>query len=179
MTILDMIKQTRNVPGFQARELEGRALEELLEAVRHTPSAANTQPWEIYLVREPRLRGELDACLMDPMMTTEIGGAAVSGAPAAVVMAMDAKRAGARTGRVGEALLGIQDTAVAVAHLRLAAAERGIGTCWIREVRLEAVSRALNLPRGQSAVALILLGYSDGDPEAAPALPVSDFIHVR
>jgi len=125
----------------------------LLETVRWTASAANVQPWECILVQEPQRRLQLESCLLDPFLRPIAPAGFLERAPIVLVIAVDRKRAAARHAEIGERLLAVQDTAVAIAHLRLAAAEQGLGSTWIREVGLARVAEVLELPRGWTAAA--------------------------
>ena len=178
MDILDVIRATWDVAAFRDEPVDEATLRDVLETLRWTPSAANTQPWEVYVVQDPERKRALDRCLLDAMMTAATGGTDVSEAPAALVLALDVKRAGARYGEIGRSLLGVQDAAVALAHLRLAAAERGLRTRWIREVELNDAARALGMPRSHRAVALIVLGWGDPPDGGAPVMPVDDWLHL-
>lgn len=57
--------------------------------------------------------------------------------------------------------------AIAVEHLCLAAAEKGIGTCWVCNFDVERCRKVLDLPYGIIPVALIPMGYSAD--ESTPA----------
>ncbi|HUV07422.1 MAG TPA: nitroreductase family protein, partial [Spirochaetia bacterium] len=173
----ELLEKTRDHASFESRDVDPALLDSLWAAVRATPSAANTQPWEVYLVRDSELKSKLDHCVLDPMLRTERGGAAVSRAPVAIIVAYDRKRARARFGQTGESLFAIQDTAAAVANLRLAAAEKGLATCWIREVDLERLSASLSLIQSVKPVALLTLGYSQEIKEEPPLLPVEEWLH--
>ncbi len=51
------------------------------------------------------------------------------------------------------------DAAIAMDHLILAAAEQGLGTCWIGAFDPEAAREVLGLPEGILPVAFTPLGY--------------------
>lgn len=178
MKLVELITKTRDCESFEERAVDPELLDALWEAVRLTSSAANTQPWEIYLVRDGRTREKLDGCVLEAMLRSGAGGNPVSRAPLSVVVAFDRKRAAARFGQVGEALFAVQDTSAAVTHLRLAAAGQGLGTRWIREVDLEQVAAALGCPPGIRPVALLTLGYPREAGQEPPLLAVADWLHT-
>lgn len=62
------------------------------------------------------------------------------------------------------------DCALAAAYFMLAAADRGLGTCWIAQggfIRDPEVLKDLGLPDGHQLAAPIILGY----PKAVPPMP--------
>jgi len=103
-------------------------------------------------VQEPHRRLQLESCLLDPFLRPIAPAGLLERAPIVLVIAVDRKRTAARHAEIGERLLAVQDTAVAIAHLRLAA-EQGLGSAWIREVDLARVAEVLELPRGWTAAA--------------------------
>lgn len=62
------------------------------------------------------------------------------------------------------------DCALAAAYFMLAAAERGLGTCWVAQggfIRDPEVLKGLGLPEDHRIVAPIILGY----PKSIPSMP--------
>jgi nitroreductase len=178
VNITDLVKMAWDCDTYDDRPLPVGRMLELLETVRWTASAANVQPWECILVQEPQRRRQLESCLLDPFLRPAAPSGRLERAPVILVVAVDRKRASARHGEIGERLLAVQDTAVAIAHLRLAAAEQGIGSAWIREVELARAAEVLELPRGWAAVALLSFGFSRRLPSAAQGMAVSDWTLV-
>ena len=58
------------------------------------------------------------------------------------------------------------DVAIAIEHLCLAAAEQGLGTCWVCNFRVQLCQELFNLPDEWYPVAIIPIGYP-----ATPAIP--------
>ncbi len=51
--ILSTIKQRRSIRSYKEGDIEKEKLDVLLEAIRWSPSWANTQCWEVVLVNDP------------------------------------------------------------------------------------------------------------------------------
>lgn len=51
------------------------------------------------------------------------------------------------------------DVAIAIEHLCLAAAEQGLGTCWVCNFRVQLCQELFNLPDEWYPVAIIPIGY--------------------
>ena len=60
------------------------------------------------------------------------------------------------------------DAAIVADHLILAAANLGLGTCWIAAFNVEAARSALQLPDEVEPVIFTPLGYPEGDPFTEP-----------
>jgi nitroreductase len=59
------------------------------------------------------------------------------------------------------------DVAIAVDHMTLAAAEAGLGTCWVCNFNSMDLAKILNLPKGTEAAVMLPIGYpaEEGDPD--------------
>ncbi len=178
MELVELIKKCRDTEEYSEEKLSAEKLLSLLEVVRWTPSAANIQPWEVYIIDDQQLREELDGCLLDPLLRDSEKGNTISSAPAVIVMALDRKRARARFGSQGEEFYALQDTAAAVNNIRLKAAREGIGSTWHREVKLNKVAEVLKLSALIKPVALLTLGYPIRRMEFPPPLFLNQLVHV-
>lgn len=176
--VTELVKLAWDCNSYDKRPLGVERMLGLLETVRWTASAANVQPWECIFVQDPQRKQQLEGCLLDPFLRALPAAGRLERAPLLLVVAVDRKRASARHGEIGERLLAIQDTAVAIAHLRLAAVEQGIGSTWFREVDLVRVVEVLELPRGWAAVALLSFGFPERPASAVQGMAVSDWTRV-
>ncbi len=50
MNVFDAMKSRKSVRAFLNKEVEREKIERILEAARHAPSGANTQPWQVAVV---------------------------------------------------------------------------------------------------------------------------------
>ncbi len=60
---LELIKKRRTIRQFKPEEIPDRVLLKLAEAGRLAPSAANLQPLEFVLVKDPEVRRKIFPCL--------------------------------------------------------------------------------------------------------------------
>ena len=60
------------------------------------------------------------------------------------------------------------DIGIAMEHLILAAADRGLGTCWIGAFDEQIAKEALGVPENVRVVASTPLGYPDESPGPRP-----------
>jgi nitroreductase len=154
MSFLDLIRKRYSVRAFDPRPIEREKLLAVLDAARLAPSACNFQPWRFLVLRDPTNRAALAECYPRDWFRA---------APAVIVCCLETARAWRRAdGKVH----GDIDVAIAVDHLTLAAAEAGLGTCWVCAFDAVKASKILSLPDGIEPIALIPIGYpaSTGTP---------------
>ncbi len=159
---MDLVRSRASVRRYDPRPVPLEAILSAVEAAHLAPSAENTQPWRLVVVR-------------DPASLERLGRAAFSGiyfpsrfaARAPVIVALCASRA-----RLIQVKAPYQlDCGMAGEHLVLRAAEQGIATCWIGWFHRRRTRKALGAPPLVQVVALISMGY--------PATPVTQRRRVR
>ena len=110
---------------FSARKYTNEAvskqdLDYILECVRLAPSACNRQPWKFILVKSEEAKTKLRECYNRDWFTT---------APMYIICMKNPEENWIR--KDDDKAHGDIDLAIATEHLCLAAAERGLGTCWV------------------------------------------------
>jgi nitroreductase len=77
-----------------------------------------------------------------------------------------------------ESTIMLCDVAIAFEHLVLAAANFGLGTCWIGRLgRDETIKRVLKIPDHVSVVAVTLLGYPHETPSPKDRKNLTEIVH--
>ena len=147
-----------------SRPVTDRHLRAVLEAARLAPSAENAQPWRFVVVRDPavrrRLVEEAFGGIYRPTRRIE--------APVYLVLC-GVRGAVDLAGRaLGHASYTHTDCGIAGEHAVLAAAEIGLGTCWIGWFDRRRARRLLGVPAGVDLVALIALGWPADAPRPVP-----------
>jgi len=138
-----------------------------LEAARLAPSACNRQPWRFVMVDEAEKR----RAIYETCRLPGISHAWWRDVPLFVALCADLDLI---THRVAPAISGVPyyliDLGIAGEHFVLAAAERGLGSCWIGWFSEKAVKKVLRIPRRIRVPSLIALGYpADGQAPPGPA----------
>ncbi len=154
MDFNEVIARRRSIRKYKADPVPDAKLRKLQEALRLAPSAANRQEYAFIFVRDARKRQQIAA---------EAGHQDFLG-QAPVLMA-----AVCEPGRAF-------DVAIAVDHMILAAANEGLGTCWVGWFEREPVKRVLGIPDSKDVPILVPIGYADEVPEARPRKPLGDLI---
>ena len=71
------------------------------------------------------------------------------------------------------------DAAIATEHICLAAAEQGLGSCWVCNFDPDILKQALHLSPNQYPVAIVSLGYVKQSPEKhSPRKEISEIITI-
>jgi nitroreductase len=172
---LKLCRARKSVRRFADRAVEREKIELCLEAARRAPSADNLQPWRFIVFDDPEKKAQLAAAVFR-------GAYALSKrlAHAPVLVGLLIKE-NLLVNKVAGAIQGTQwqlvDAGIGGEHFVLAAAEQGLGTCWIGWYDGRALIKHLGLRgRGYKPVALIALGYpaSNVSPSERPRKPLPD-----
>ena len=71
------------------------------------------------------------------------------------------------------------DIAIAVEHLCLAAAEQGLGTCWVCNFDTPRCSEVLGLPENLEPAVLIPVGYAEDEPTEKKRKPLNEILTLK
>ena len=173
MDLYETIAARRSVRKYRPDAVADAVLERVLDAGRRAPSGHNRQPWRFVVVREESRRKALaeaaaphNAFIAEaPVVLAFLGFLASDGAPAP-----DARTRGSWTWDMYVRY----NVAIAAAHVTLAAAAEGLGTCWINNYDEERVRAILKIPEEYALVCLMTLGYAAEEPKAKPRLPLAE-----
>jgi nitroreductase len=174
---MDVIKERRSVRKYEETPIAAEMLNTLLEAVMWAPSWANTQCWEIIVIKDPTVKAQLQTTLPpkgQPATT------AVVQAPVLLAVCAKLKSSGYYKGEVttkfGDWFM--FDLGIACQNLCLTAHHLGLGTVMVGLFDQDKAKAILNVPEGYELVLLIPLGYPAKKSSAPSRRPVSEFTHV-
>jgi nitroreductase len=158
-TFLELVKSRQSDRAYDpSRPVEQEKLDYLLEAARLAPSACNAQPWKFIVVTDPELRQKAAEAVADK--TLGMNHFTLQAPVLLVMVEESANFTSSLGGIVKQKHFPHIDLGVAVAHLTLAAAEQGLGSCivgWFNEKKMR---KLLNIPSSKRPVLVITLGYS-------------------
>jgi len=147
MDVMDAIRSRKSVRAYLDKPIEDEKLNTVLEAGRLAPSASNRQEWRFVIVRDAGTRKKLAAVA---------GGQAFVGeAPVVIVACAVTDGHVMKCGQLSYPI----DVAISLDHITLAAAEQGLGTCWIGLFDEQKVKELLEIPEQVRVVELMPLGY--------------------
>ncbi len=126
---LKLCRRRKSVRRFADRPVEREKIELCLEAARRASSADNVQPWRFLVFDEPQKKAELvDAIFRGAYAFSK----QVAAAPVLVCLLIKENvLVNKVAGTVQGTQLQLVDAGIGGEHFVLAAADQGLGTCWI------------------------------------------------
>lgn len=165
MDFHELIRVRRSIRGYKPDPVEDDVLHRVLGAARIAPTAANLQPVDLIVVRDADARSRLKTVYAHEWFFS---------APAIVVGCVDPARAWTRSDGFCSAEM---DLAIVMDHLILAAANEGLGTCWVVAFDEARARDVLGVPPGIRVVAMTPLGYPSAEPRPFTRKRLDDFVH--
>lgn len=154
MEFMDVVPKRRSIRRYRADPVPDALVERLLEAARLAPSGGNRQPWHFVVVKNSEVRRSLGL----PNWAAE--------APVVIVVCTESSLP--------------TDAAIAFEHILLAAADTGLGTCWMGLWgHGDLVKRALGIPDTVRVLGATPLGYPDEIPAPKPRKSLPEIVHYE
>jgi len=173
--VIKAIKERRSVRNFKKDPIEEEKISQLLESIRWSPSWANTQCWEIVLVRDPNIKKELQETLPKGNPARD----AVYKAPILFVICAQLRKAGYYKGsaptKFGDWFM--FDLGIATQSLCLAAHSLGLGSVIVGLFEHNKAKEILNVPEEYEVVVIVPVGYPEKIPSAPKRREVKEFVH--
>jgi len=172
---MDIVKGRRSIRRFEDKAVPEDQLNTVLEAVQWSPSWANTQCWEIVVVRDPVVKEQLQAAVP----ATNPAFKSMVEAPVVLVLVAKLQSSGYYKGQVttkfGDWFM--FDLGIAAQSICLAAHKLGLGTVIAGLFEHEKAKAVLGVPAGYELVALIPMGYAAKDSAAPKRREIGEFTH--
>lgn len=146
---LQLASDRYSVRSFDSTAVNRDIIDKILQAGRLAPTAVNSQPQKIYLVKSPEAMAKLRT--ISPCMY---------GAPHCFILCYDDARV-CRRGENGN--YGDIDVTIVLTHMALEAADLGVGTCIVGYFDPAGLSAEFNLPENIHPVLLLPFGYPAAD----------------
>ena len=152
-----LVNKRQSCRDFNDKPIDKETLDKIVSLGLLAPSACNSQPWKMYVVREENKLSEVARTLQDMMMNKFTNKAK------AFIVLSELQA----TLKLGSSLKFDRnhfvkyDIGQICAYLTLAAESLGVSSCiigWINEKDLKA---AISMPEDQKCSIVIALGYSD------------------
>lgn len=170
---LELAAARRSIRKYKPDPVSREDLDLCLEAARLAPSACNSQPCRFIVIDEPALKEKFCAAAFSGVYSACRFAAA---APAIVAVVADRGKVTAWLGnQVQDTNFRLVDIGIAAEHFVLAAAERGLGTCWLGWFSARGAAKALGLGAGKKVEILISVGYPAESPAPRPRKPREEY----
>jgi len=167
MDFLSLSQQRYSVRAYKSNPVEASRLQQVLEAARMAPTAANRQPFQLIVIHTDGRQAELKRLYYREWF---------SQAPLVIGICAIPEMAWVR--RDGKNYADV-DATIAMDHLILAAADLGLGTCWVAAFDPAAAREILRLPDGVEPIAFTPLGYPADQSRPKERKPLSELVRYE
>jgi nitroreductase len=173
--LMEVIKARRSIRKYEEKEVPEELLNQVLEAMRWAPSWANTQCWEVIVIKDSATKQHLQETLAKGNPAAK----AVVEAPLLLAICGKLESSGYYknevTTKFGDWFL--FDLGLATQNLCLAAHDLGLGTVVVGLFDHDATKSILGVPAGYELVTLIPLGYPAKVSSAPKRREIGEFTH--
>lgn len=167
MEFRELIKKRYSVRAYKPDPVGEDKLQQVLEAARLAPTAANRQPFQLVVIHTAGRQAELQRIYPREWFTK---------APLILCACAIPAQGWVRTD--GKPYTDV-DVAIAMDHLILAATSLGLGTCWIAAFDPAAAREVLGLPDGVEPIIFTPLGYPADRLGTKKRKPLSDLVRYE
>lgn len=159
MNFLELVKIRQSDRAYDiSRPVEQEKLDYIFETVRLSPSACNAQPWKFIVVTDPELRKQTAAAIAEK--TLGMNHFTFQAPVLIIIVEENANFTSRAGGFVKQKHFPDTDLGIAAAHLTLAAAEQGLGSCILGWFDEKKIRQLLDIPNSKRPMLAITLGYS-------------------
>jgi nitroreductase len=168
MEYTELIAARYSVRAYRPDAVEDEKLQTVLGAARLAPTAANRQPFQLIVIHTAGREEEIAKIYHRPWFVQ---------APLVIAVCAISSQAWVReSDRFNARLI---DAAIVADHLILAAANLGLGTCWIAAFNVEAARSVLQLPDEAEPAIFTPLGYPADQPGSKIRKPLSELVRYE
>jgi nitroreductase len=165
MDFQELIGKRYSVRAYKPDPVEKEKLSRVLEAARLAPTAANRQAFRVVVIPTKGREEELRRVYSREWFTQ-----------APLVLAVCALPAEGWVRKADSWNAAEVDATIAMTHIVLAAAEEGLGTCWIAAFDPQAAREVLGLPPDVVPSAFTPLGYPADSLPPKKRKPVAEVV---
>jgi nitroreductase len=172
---MEIIKGRRGIRRYQDQEIAQKDLNQVLEAIRWSPSWANTQCWEVIVIKDSVIKQKLQEILSTGNPATQ----AIGEAPVVIALCGKLECAGYKKGqpttKFGDWFM--FDLGIATQSLCLTAHNLNLGTVIVGLFDHNKAKDILRVPEGYEVVAFVPLGYPTQEVSPPPRKEIGEFVH--
>lgn len=169
MTFADLARARYSVRAYQPDPVPDDLLAAVLEAGRLAPTASNRQPFRIVVIHTAGREEALGRVYSRPWFVA---------APIVLAVCSVPSEAWARVNHDGRSYADV-DAAIAMDHMVLAAADVGLGTCWVAAFDPAAAREVLGVPDEVEPLLFTPLGFPADRPKAKDRRSVEELVRYE
>jgi len=154
MDFTSLVQKRYSVRAYKPEAVEEEKIDQILEAARFAPTAANKQPFKIIVTYPEKREDELRRVYSADWFVQ-----------APVVICICVIRGQSWVRKEGKDY-GDVDAAIVMDHIIMQATELGLGTCWIAAFDPQAAREVFQLPENIEPVIMTTLGYPADSPRS-------------
>jgi len=167
MDFSELIQHRYSVRAYKPDPVEEDKLQQVLEAARLAPTAANRQPFRLIVLSTVNRQADLRRIYHRSWFSQAPLVIGVCGIPGEAWVRRDGQN------------YHYVDAAIALDHLILAAADLGLGTCWVAAFDVAAAREVLGLPEEAVPIAFTPLGYPADQPGPKERKPLAELVRYE
>jgi nitroreductase len=167
MEIMELLTKRYSVRAYKPDPIEDQKIQQILEAARIAPTAANQQPFQLIVIHTKGREAELRKIYNRDWFTQ-----------APIVICAVGLKNNSWT-RYDGANYNLVDVAIAMDHLILAATNLGLGTCWIAAFNPDSAREVLELPDEVLPIIFTPLGYPADQPKEKERKMLSELVRFE
>ncbi len=173
-TFLELVQSRQSDRAYLDTPVEREKIERILEAVHLAPSACNAQPWKFIVVTDPEKRTQVAEATSNKVLSMNHFS---RHAPVQVVVLEESANFTSNLGGwISKKHYPHIDLGIAAAHISLAAADEGLGSCIIGWCDEKKVQKTLDIPKNKRVMLIILLGYSNQPLREKKRKPMQEIV---
>lgn len=166
MDFKELLQKRRSVRAYTNQPVPDDKINRILEAARLAPTASNRQSIKLIVVKDPTNR----RMLMEAANQPHVGQAPLIIAAVALnpvpVMPCDVP-------------MYPVDLGIVIEHMVLAAADEGLGSCWIGAFSQDKARKALGVPEKYKVVTILPVGYPAGESAPRAKKPLAEIVNYE
>jgi nitroreductase len=178
-SFLELARSRRSVRKYTDEPIPGEVLARVLETGRLAPSGNNAQPWRFIVVRDDGIKQRLFEVSGKQVFLLE--------APVIIAVVADPKAKMRHTAVHSDGpnapqiptmavIKAVRDAAIAADHMVMAAADMGLGTCWVAKFEQDNIRPVLGVPDDCFVVTLITVGYAAVSSKPSPRYDLREIV---
>ncbi|MFZ5564598.1 MAG: nitroreductase family protein [Thermodesulfobacteriota bacterium] len=174
--LMNIIKNRRSIRHFEEKPISDDMISALLESVRWSPSWANTQCWEVVVVREQAVKEQLAGAVYKGNPAAK----SIVAAPVVFVLCAKLQSSGYYKGQVttkfGDWFM--FDSGIACQNLCLCGHAMGLGSVVVGLFDHDKTRTVLGVPDGYEVVCMIPVGWPAKSASAPKRREIAEFSHA-
>lgn len=159
MQFSELMKSRRSVRSYLSKQVEEEKVSALIEAVRLSPSASNSQPWKLIIVDDPHVKDQVAKATFSSVVSFN---KFATQAPLLAVLTLEKPKIITQIGgMIKDREFPLMDIGIAASNLCLQAADLGLGSCMLGWFNEEKIQQLLGVPHTIRIGLVITLGYEN------------------